>query len=95
MNKELLKEFQLQAGGSHYPSINPQMQEAFARHIIDECIDIIRNAKLRSVYTTHDLDRAMSNIDDCVKAIEERFQHNAIPRKTKPSPIAPIGGSRL
>jgi len=40
MNKELLKKFQLEAGGSHYPSINPQMQEQFAKLIVNECIDI-------------------------------------------------------
>ena len=95
MNKELLKEFQLQAGGSHYPSVNPQMQESFARQIVDECIDTIRNATLRAVYTTHDYDRAMSNVEDCVKAIEERFQHNAVPPKPKSRPITPLGGSRL
>ena len=95
MNKELLKEFQLQAGGCHYPSINSQMQESFARQIVDECINAIRNAKLRGVYTTHDLDRAMTNIDDCVKAIEERFQHNAIPHTPKPSPINSVRRSRI
>jgi hypothetical protein len=40
MNKELLKKFQLEAGGSHYPSINPQMQEQFAKLIVNECINI-------------------------------------------------------
>lgn len=37
MNKELLREFQLQAGGSHYPSINPEMQARFAELIVKEC----------------------------------------------------------
>lgn len=95
MNKELLKKFQLQAGGSHYPGINPEMQLLFARQIVDECIDAVRTASLSAVYTTHDRDRAMSNIADCVKSIEERFQHNAVPHTPKSSPIAPIGGSRL
>jgi hypothetical protein len=39
MNKELLKEFQLQAGGSHYPDINPAMQARFAELLIQECVD--------------------------------------------------------
>lgn len=95
MNKELLTKFQLQAGGSHYPSINPDMQLAFAKQIVDECIDAVRNATLRSVFTTHDHDRAMTNIDDCVKAIEERFQHNAVYHQTKSRPVTPLGGSRL
>ena len=46
MNKELLTKFQLQAGGSHYPGINPQIQEIFARLIVQECIDCIRGAGL-------------------------------------------------
>jgi hypothetical protein len=37
MNKELLRKLQLQAGGSHYPDINPQIQAKFAELIIAEC----------------------------------------------------------
>ena len=37
MNKELLTRLQLEAGGSHYPSINPEMQERFAELIVKEC----------------------------------------------------------
>ena len=44
MNKELLTKFQLQAGGSHYPGINPQIQEKFARLIVRECMDIVNDA---------------------------------------------------
>lgn len=40
MNNELLKEFQLQAGGSHYPTVNPQMQAAFAKMIIERCAEL-------------------------------------------------------
>lgn len=41
MNKELLRKLQLQAGGSHYPDINPQMQELFAKLIVQECLEQI------------------------------------------------------
>lgn len=41
MNKELLKKLQLQAGGSHYPDINPQIQELFAKLIVQECLEQI------------------------------------------------------
>lgn len=37
MNKELLTRLQLEAGGSHYPTINPAMQQRFAELIIKEC----------------------------------------------------------
>lgn len=36
----ILKNFSLQAGGSHYPTVNPKMQEAFARMIIEKCAEI-------------------------------------------------------
>ena len=36
----VLKNFSLQAGGSHYPSINPKMQEAFAKMIIEKCAEL-------------------------------------------------------
>jgi hypothetical protein len=38
MNKELLKKFQLEAGGSFYPDINPEMQQKFAELIVRECM---------------------------------------------------------
>ena len=38
MNKELLTRLQLEAGGSHYPTINPAMQQRFAELIIRECM---------------------------------------------------------
>jgi hypothetical protein len=39
----VLKNFSLQAGGSHYPSINPNMQEAFAKMIIEKCAELADN----------------------------------------------------
>jgi len=36
----ILKNFSLEAGGSHYPSINPKLQESFARLIVAECIKL-------------------------------------------------------
>jgi hypothetical protein len=43
MNKELLKRFQLEAGGSHYPDINPKIQEQFAELIVRECADLVKH----------------------------------------------------
>ena len=39
-----LHNFSLQAGGSHYPNINPKMQEAFARMIIEKCAELADQA---------------------------------------------------
>lgn len=95
MNKELLKTFQLQAGGSHYPGINPEMQLAFARMIVDECIDAVRSTNQNHAYTTFDKGMIQSTIDKSVKAIEERFQHNAVQVASKSSKITPVGGTGL
>jgi hypothetical protein len=40
-----LKQLSLMAGGSHYPIINPQLQEKFAELIIQECIGIIEGGR--------------------------------------------------
>ena len=41
MNNKL-KQLSLMAGGSHYPIINPQLQQKFAELIIRECIEVIQ-----------------------------------------------------
>ncbi len=43
---ERLKQLSLMAGGSHYPSINPKLQQKFAELIVKECCDIF--VKLRT-----------------------------------------------
>ena len=40
---QILKNFSLQAGGAHYPEINPKMQEVFARMIIEKCAELADN----------------------------------------------------
>ena len=39
MKQELLKRLQLEAGGSHYPDINPDLQAKFAELIVRECME--------------------------------------------------------
>ena len=40
MNQELLKKLQMEAGGSHYPDINPDLQAKFAELIVAECLAV-------------------------------------------------------
>ena len=40
MNRNLLRKLQVEAGGSHYPDINPDMQARFAELIVQHCIDV-------------------------------------------------------
>jgi hypothetical protein len=37
---ERIKELALQAGGSHYPEVNPMQLKKFAELIIQECLNI-------------------------------------------------------
>lgn len=76
MNKELIKKFQLQAGGSHYPSINPDMQLSFAKQIIEECIDAVRNTDTRHAYTTFDKGLIDATVERSIKSIKERFDYH-------------------
>lgn len=78
MNKELLKKFQLQAGGSHYPSINPDMQLSFAQQIVKECIDAVRNTDTRHAYTTFDKGLIDATVERSIKSIKERFDYHGI-----------------
>lgn len=64
----VLHNFSLQAGGSHYPSINPKMQEAFANMIIEECIKLAEADEDRYLEMgEHDLALAMANYQAMVK----------------------------
>ena len=42
---EKFKQFSLEAGGSHYPTINPQLQQRFAELIVQECIAIAEDTR--------------------------------------------------
>ena len=44
---ELLKNLSLQAGGSHYPTINPQLQKKFAELIVQECCRVLQGEDIR------------------------------------------------
>jgi hypothetical protein len=78
MNKDLIKKFQLQAGGSHYPSINPDMQLSFARQIVEECIDAVRNTDTRHAHTTFDKGLIEATVERSIKSIKERFDYRGI-----------------
>jgi hypothetical protein len=64
----ILKNFSLQAGGSHYPSINPNMQEAFAKLIVDKCIQLAEQEEDRYLEMGEtDLAYAMANYQALIK----------------------------
>jgi hypothetical protein len=73
MNK-VLEEISLQAGGSHYPTINPLMQEAFARMIIAKCVDIVKETGTHCAHTTFDLSIVDCTREQIATAICKHFQ---------------------
>lgn len=42
---EKFKQFSLEAGGSHYPTINPQLQQRYGELILQECIAIAEDTR--------------------------------------------------
>lgn len=72
MNK-LLKELSLQAGGAHYPEINPQLQSAFAKMIIKECIKAVQRTDRGLARTSYDHSVVEGTIQQSIKSINEHF----------------------
>lgn len=72
MNK-LLHDLSLQAGGAHYPEINTQMQEEFAKLIINECIKAVQRTDRKLAHTTYDGSVVEGTIQLSIKSIKEHF----------------------
>jgi hypothetical protein len=68
-----LKEIALHAGGSHYPVVGGETLEKFARLLIAECIDAVKNTPTTAAFTTFDKAVVDNTIANSVKAIEQRF----------------------
>ena len=67
-----LHDFSLQAGGSHYPSVNTAQQEQMSELIIDACIRAITHADVRHmVRTTWEEDFAGAVKQACIKSVRE------------------------
>jgi hypothetical protein len=67
MNQELLKRLQLEAGGSHYPDINPGLQARFAELIVQECADTIQKRYMG------DNNREDMEVQRCVEDLKKHF----------------------
>lgn len=70
--RESFKSLSLMAGGSHYPGINSELQDAFGRMIVEQCIKICRIVAERI-----DSERPNSNLDvaalTCAEEISNYF----------------------
>ena len=73
MNKEILKEIALQAGGSHYPEVGGATLEKFAELLVKECIRTIHTTPTHCAITTFQLDIVECTIAKSIEALEKRF----------------------
>ena len=61
MKPEIQKRISLAAGGSHYPDINPQLQQKFGDLVVDETLYVI------------DMLPKEATLEDAVRAIRGHF----------------------
>ena len=61
MKPEIQHRLSLLAGGSHYPNINPQLQQQFGDLVVDETLYVI------------DMLPESATLDDAVRAIRGHF----------------------
>jgi len=78
MNKEILKEIALQAGGSHYPEVGGETLEKFAELLLEKVIEVVQKTPVHCASTTYQLGIVECTINKSVEAIEQTFglQHN-------------------
>ena len=55
---EQFKQLSLEAGGSHYPTINPQMQQRFGELIVEKCIAICNKIYFERYPDAEDFERS-------------------------------------
>ena len=67
MNEQILHKLKLEAGGSFYPDVNPDLQRKFAELIVEECIKKIDKDVV--VFTKNDVDT--KNL--CIGIIKQHF----------------------
>lgn len=61
MKPEIQQRLSLLAGGSHYPTINPQLQQQFGDLVVDEALYVI------------DMLPESATLEDAVRAIRGHF----------------------
>ncbi len=66
-------ELALQAGGSHYPSVNRMQLELYTKLVIEDCINAIETVNSPHVRTSFDKMSHEATISDAVNAIKLRF----------------------
>jgi hypothetical protein len=63
----------LQAGGSHYPTVNRAQLESYTKLVIDECINALQKGNKQHVCTNFDLGQHEASIMGAKAAIKQEF----------------------
>lgn len=63
----------LAVGGSHYPSVNPELHKQMVKAVLEECMSAIDSADHSHVHTTFDKDQYLSAIEKIKQSINKRF----------------------
>lgn len=71
--KQKVHDIALEVGGSHYPSVNPNLHEQMVKAVINECLMAIDKADRSHVYTTFDQSQHESAIERVKQSIKESF----------------------
>ena len=70
---EKVTKLALEAGGSHYPSVNRMQLEHYTRLVIEDCINAVETVNSPHVRTSFDKGAHEASIRDAVNAIKMRF----------------------
>lgn len=71
--EDKVNQLALEVGGSHYPTVNPQLHRQLVKLVVDECLSAVDSASRRHVYTTFDVGQHEASLESAKKAINERF----------------------
>jgi len=63
----------LEVGGSHYPSVNPDLHDKMVRAVIKECLLALDYTNHDHVYTSFDKSQFDATMERVKIAINERF----------------------
>jgi hypothetical protein len=71
--KAKVTELALQAGGSHYPSVNRSQMESYTRLVIAECISALTEGERGHICTNFDQGQYEATLAGAESAINRRF----------------------
>lgn len=63
----------LEVGGSHYPTVNPELHKQMVKMVVEECLAAADESNRNHVYTTYDRDMHLGTVAKIKDSIKERF----------------------